>query len=254
MKNPLRLFKKPWFWFIVVFALAGAAFNYIIETRTNNTEITVICYHSFFGSKKYPTDFSLDELREQLNVMRIRGYKFISFDDIENGIVTGDKNILVTIDDGNKSAFRAYEEVFKPEKIKPLFAIYTYAVGHNPFMTWDQVRTLSDDGCEIASHGHKHRPLTDNRLSVHPDHILEELLFSMKVLEKNLGKPVRVFVYPYGQSGRLTKKLVEMSGYEMAFNLSHGNVRVPMENNPDMYLLPRYMLTRISATKFLEKL
>ena len=57
-----------------------------------------------------------------------------------NGRITGTKNVLVTIDDGNRSVYEAFQKVFKPNGIRPLLAIYPNIIDKKKYaLTWDQL-------------------------------------------------------------------------------------------------------------------
>ncbi|MEM7394832.1 MAG: polysaccharide deacetylase family protein, partial [Verrucomicrobiota bacterium] len=57
-----------------------------------------------------------------------------------------------------------------------------------------QIRSLKDDGFEIGSHTHRHRPLTD----LSDEDAKEELARSFQTLERELNEPPSVFAYPRG--------------------------------------------------------
>lgn len=252
MKLSYKFSQKNIILIILFYLFLFSGIGRLAATFDSGNEVIVLCYHSFFGNKKYDTDFSLSELRKHIDLLKKKGYEFVSYDDVSKGLIQGKKNILVTIDDGNRSAFTAYEKVFKKEKIKPMFAIYPYAINRFPFMTWEQIRVVSRDGCEIASHGYKHRPMTEYRLTHFPEQILEELLLSRKMIFHNINKKVRAFVYPYGIHEANMDKLVEMADYDTAFGLDHYAVKFPLSGNRNKYLLPRYMLLRSNAEKVLN--
>jgi len=205
--------------------------------------VNVLCYHAFLDkNNKYC--FSLEELRSHLDYFKKNGYRFVTFKQINNGSLLGDKNLLISIDDGNRSVYRAYQEVFKPLKIKPLLAIYPSIIGKKKYaLTWDQLKYLSGQGCAIASHGYQHRVITEKLYSSNKKSFKNEIFLSKRILEKKLGRKVDVFVYPYGARSDVTIKYLKEAGYKYAFTVDRGLVNLADRGN-SAFELPRYMLTR----------
>jgi len=209
----------------------------------NRSGVNVLCYHAFLDkNNKYC--FSLKELRSHLDYLKKNGYRFVTLEQMNNGSLRGDKNILISIDDGNRSVYRAYQEVFKPLKIKPLLAVYPSIIGKKKYaLTWDQLRYLSGQGCTIASHGYQHRSITEKLYSSNRKSFKNEIFLSKKILEKKLGRKVEVFVYPYGARSDVTIKYLKKAGYKYAFTVDRGMVNLA-DRSDSAFELPRYMLTR----------
>src|SRR4030042_1614763 len=83
--------------------------------------VHVLCYHAFLDDRKI-YNFSIEELREHIDFFKSRGYRFVKFSDIINKNISGNKNILITVDDGNRTVYDAYYSVFKKNNIKPVLA------------------------------------------------------------------------------------------------------------------------------------
>lgn len=211
----------------------------------SKTKVYVLCYHSFRGNINAPTDFSKKEINEQLDFLKKNNFKFVSFRDIVNNRLSGTKNILITIDDGNISVYDAYRDIFKPMNIKPVLAIYPALTGRKKYaLSWGQLKELADDGCEIAAHGYFHMHLTQNYYDTHKNDFLNEIYKSKKVLEKNLNRQVLIFVYPFGQKSEIAIETIKNAGYKYAFTLKWHALNLPLSENKNLYELPRYMLTK----------
>jgi peptidoglycan/xylan/chitin deacetylase (PgdA/CDA1 family) len=206
-------------------------------------KVCVLCYHSFLGNKRFAGDVSLQELTSQLDFFQRKGFHFVSFSDIVKGTVTGSQNVLIVIDDGNESVYRAYYEIFKPRHIKPILAIYPSIIGKKTFaLTWEQLRELSHDGCDIAAHGYYHLHLNQKLYNKDKAAFIKEIYYSKEVLEKQLNSKVSIFVYPNGVRSDITKKTLKEAGYAYAFTIQWGILLSPMMLNTDPYDLPRYMI------------
>jgi peptidoglycan/xylan/chitin deacetylase (PgdA/CDA1 family) len=206
-------------------------------------KVFVLCYHSFLGNKRFAGDVSMQELREQMDFFKDKGFQFVSFSDILKGTVKGSHNILIVIDDGNESVYRAYHDIFKPRNIKPVLAIYPSIIGKKSYaLTWEQLKGLSQNGCEIASHGYYHLLLNQKLYDKDKAALIKEINDSKEVLEKRLNLKILAMVYPNGVRSDITKKILKEAGYSCAFTIKWGPLLSPLSINKDPFELPRYMI------------
>lgn len=217
--------------------------------------VYVLCYHTFINGRVSFIDFSINELREQLLFLKSSGFSFITLDDFINGDIKKEKNILITIDDGNRSTYRAYKEVFKPMGIKPVLAIFVGVIQNRSWaLTWDQLKELQKDGCSIVVHGYFHSKLTNHFCNTRIRALERELITSRQVLKNILGKVHNIYVYPYGTHSKRVYFHLKNLGYDYAFTIDNGSIFFPLDNNINCYALPRYMLTRSNVDKILKKI
>ncbi len=222
----------------IIFAVAISA------SAAEGVIVDVLCYHSFL-KKTDPYSFSNEELDSQLQFFKDKGYKFVSMNDIRSANVSGRKNILVTVDDGNKSVYDAYFKVFKKYGIKPVIGIYPAIIEKKDYaLTWNEAIELSKEGCEIAAHGYNHlfvnKKLFDNDIKA----FNREIYLSKEILEKKLNRKVDVYVYPFGVRSEITIEHLKKAGYNYAFTIVNGDVLIPSGRNKNNFELPRYMLTK----------
>ncbi|MEK6793286.1 MAG: polysaccharide deacetylase family protein [Spirochaetota bacterium] len=224
-----------------------AALLFVIQScfAASNT-VFILCYHSFIGqaSKSY-TDIPLADFRAQMNEIASAGFRFVSYPDITNGSVSGRTNVLITIDDGYRTLITAYTNVLRPLGVRPVLAIYPGIIGvGSAFLTWGELKALADDGCTIASHGYDHERVNNDLFITLPQVFSNEIFRSKRVLEKRLGVPVELFVYPYGIRSPVTVSHVRAAGYKNAFTIIRGPVKIPLSSNPDNLQIYRYMIIR----------
>lgn len=202
-------------------------------------KVYVLVYHTFMG-KKIKYDISIEEFKTQLLELKSHGFSFISFDDIKYGKVSGDKNILITIDDGHRTVLDAYYKVLKPLGIKPMLGINTFIIGKKPYvLTWEEIQQLVKEGCSIASHGYFHLFVNDALYTKNYRYFKLEVFESKKVLEERLGVLIDTFVYPFGVVSDIGKQALSQAGYKYAFTIKWGSVTLPLSHNN--LELPRYM-------------
>jgi peptidoglycan/xylan/chitin deacetylase (PgdA/CDA1 family) len=81
-----------------------------------------------------------------------------------------------------------------------------------PMLTWDQVRRLDAEGCEIGAHSASHPELdTLTRLELG-----DEVHESHTKISVELGHPVRSFAYPHGYHDRRVQDAVRAAGFDSA--------------------------------------
>ncbi len=201
----------------------------------------VLCYHAL-KAKKDMFSFSQEQFRDQMQRLKKAGFTFISFDDVKNNRVTGTKNILVTIDDGNESVYSAYYSIMKPLGIKPVLGIYPAIIGKMKYaMTWDQLTKLKNEGCYIAAHGYNHMYLSSKYYKEDTVQFKKEIYLSKQVLEKKLGITIDAMIYPFGVSSEEAYTMMRDAGYTYGFCLDQKMAAVPAADN---FKIPRYMLTK----------
>ena len=206
-------------------------------------KVFALCYHSFLGNKSFAGDVSMQELRGQMDFFKDKGFQFVSLSDILKGTVKGSHNILIVIDDGNESVYRAYYDIFKPRHIKPVLAIYPGIIGKKSYaLTWEQLKGLSQDGCDIASHGFYHLHLNQKLYDKDKTAFIKEINGSKEFLEKKLDVKILAMAYPNGIQSEITRKTLKEAGYKCAFTIKWGALLSPLSANKDPFELPRYMI------------
>ena len=100
---------------------------------------------------------------------------------------------------------------------------------------WDALRELEANGVAIQSHGVSHTRFSELRIEKQE----KEIRQSKTILEAELGRPVTIFSYPYGDCGAdatALHRIMQGSGYQAACLFDNGPNRMPIENP---YLLNR---------------
>ena len=85
-----------------------------------------------------------------------------------------------------------------------------FRVNRTLHLTPNHLRTLSDSGWEIGSHGHVHRAYS--KLS--NSEIIKDLNTSKNTIEEITGKKVKSFCPPFGDLPEISYEFVETAGYE----------------------------------------
>ncbi|MCU0607276.1 MAG: polysaccharide deacetylase family protein [Candidatus Edwardsbacteria bacterium] len=138
------------------------------------------------------------------------------------------KPVCLTFDDAYQDfATHAWPELSRQGFTATVFALTDYVGAENTWdinwlglrfrhLDWDALRRLAAAGIEIGSHGASHRDLR------HLDdaELEREVAGSKRILERELGMPVRTFCYPFGRYDARVRRAVERAGYAAACSLA----------------------------------
>jgi peptidoglycan/xylan/chitin deacetylase (PgdA/CDA1 family) len=223
---------------------------YPFAKRVQHREIPVLAYHSVDDNRTCPFSVSREKFQRQIRYLRDSGYQSISLRELVAYVEgahnrVGRKSIILTFDDG----FENFDS-----KVLPILKRYGYSgvlsvVGEfcssgrtdtydngiaAPALSWDEVRRISAEGVEIASHGMRHVKLT----SIPLEEANWEIRKSKEQIEAAINTGVDFFFYPHGACNGQIASLVRRNGYRAALTTSPGLVR----EGDDIYALRRIMM------------
>jgi peptidoglycan/xylan/chitin deacetylase (PgdA/CDA1 family) len=123
--------------------------------------------------------------------------------------------VSLTWDDATASQYDlAFVRAMGPHGMDGTFYINSGNVGTGPlFMSWSDVRTLSDAGNDIGGHTIDHVNLVDPRLR--PAQKVHQVCDDRRALIHHGFKPSN-FAYPYAALDRTAEHIVKQCGYETA--------------------------------------
>ena len=194
-----------------------------------------IMYHRF-NENKYPsTNIQMEVFLEQLDMIEQMNIKFIDPKDFRQKLSENkmERKILLTVDDGLLSFYKNAWPVLREKKIPFILFVNTREVGSYNYMNWDQIIEISNsDIVEIGNHSHSHEYLVDES----PELIKEDILKSIEIFEKKLGKNSEFFSYPFGEYSIEFKKIIKELGFKYAFGQHSGVI----DETKDFWELPRF--------------
>ena len=226
--------------FVLFFALITPAYA--------EGTLYVLCYHSFQG-RKTDYDVAPEAFEKQMQQVHDLGYRFVRKEDVLADRVNGAKNVLVSIDDGNKSVEAIYDRVLKKHDIKPLLFIYPNIINRSnvPYaMTNDQLNRYLREGATLGAHGYYHLFLNEKQYNKDKKGFLKEIYDSRDTLESRFGHRPEVFAYPFGVFSDLARDEIKKAGYKYSFTIVQGPVLLPLARNADPFKLPRFLVTKTS--------
>ena len=156
----------------------------------------------------YRLSFSPEKLEQFLVFFKENNIETLTFWDLKNIIEKKrefpKKAVMLTFDDGHIDHYQNAFRILKKHNAKGVFFIISGKPDNDHlYANWDQIKEMSDQGQEIASHTISHLDLRN----LSSEKIKQELEISKQVIEEKIGKPVISFCYP---AGKYNQKVLEI--------------------------------------------
>lgn len=191
----------------------------------NKTEVPILCYHRIREFR--PTDtksmkdyiVTPENFRSQLKMLADSGYHAILPDQLYDYLAFGKplppKPVLLSFDDSEEEHYTIALQEMKKYGFKGVFFIMTVTMNRPGYMTKEQIKGLSDEGNEIASHTWNHHNVkkyveTDWAVQVDKPN---------RQLEAITGKPVKYFAFPFGLWNEQAIPELKKRGIKASFQL-----------------------------------
>jgi peptidoglycan/xylan/chitin deacetylase (PgdA/CDA1 family) len=158
-----------------------------------------------------------ETLEKELAYLKENGYTSVTFADLTRNVTTGGplppRPVVISFDDDWQSQYLYAFPLLKKYGFTATFYVWTVVVGMKNHMTWDEVRELDRAGMEIGCHTRTHPYLT----RIKDDATLRrEILGAKQRIEREIGKPVTSFAYPFGQYNERVVAMVKEAGFSSA--------------------------------------
>ena len=194
--------------------------------------VTVLGYHRLCAEVRRPdTEITPKDFEAQMQQVKDSGATVISLDDFL-AWRRGEKNIprrsvIITFDDGWNSTYDLAWPILKKFGYPFTLFVYTDYIKGGPksgggSLSWEQLAELRDAGASIQSHSISHRDLRGRRRAgtrEYEEWLWQEVLGSMKLLERELGISVKAFALPYGLRDDHVTEAARLAGYEAIFTI-----------------------------------
>lgn len=206
-------------------------------------QVPILMYHYVSelppNPDRYRRDLTVspENFATQLQYLDDAGYHTVTLADLylywTQGYPLPEKPIALTFDDGYRDA---YEIVF-PMLLEhgftgTFFVLATPAHFEQPeYLTWAQMKEMSDAGMDIEAHGRDHVDLSEQSY----DYLIYQIVGIQEAIQSHTGRLPRFFCYPSGQYDADVIAVLESAGYWGAVTTQWGNT----ETYADRYEMPR---------------
>jgi peptidoglycan/xylan/chitin deacetylase (PgdA/CDA1 family) len=192
-------------------------------------------YHRFEENKYPSTNIRINDFLKHLEIIKRNKIQFVNPKKFEEELIKNKKKrkILLTIDDGFSSFYENAWPILKKKKIPFILFVNTREVGSFNYMSWDEIKEISKESfVEIGNHSHSHEYLVDENNNV----IKADIVKSIEIFKKKLGKNSNFFSYPFGEYSSDFKKIIKSLGFKYAFGQHSGVI----DETKNYYELPRF--------------
>ncbi len=224
--------------------------------KPGSVRVPILIYHSMLPHgpnqsllQKY-YDVAPESFIQQMQYLKNANYVVISLgfltDALDENITLPPKSVVLTFDDGWRSQYVYAFPVLKKYGFTATFFIYTDAIDHDHFLTWDQVRAMNDTGMTIGGHTESHPYLPD----IHdPAQLRKEIIGGKHIIENQIHQKIDLFAYPFGHYRDEVINIVKEAGYAAARSTYKGTHHI----KNDLYTLKAVEVTD-DFSKFVQDL
>ncbi len=208
--------------------------------------VPILVYHnvkpSFKGQSALSMSFTATPavMEKELQYLNDNGYTAISMDTLVAALngksILPEKPYVINFDDGWESQYTNAVPILKKFGVTATFFVWTNAIDHKDFMTWNQLKELQSLGMTIGAHTLTHSMLdrfkSDKSLRA-------EIFDSKRIIEEKTGKPVNYFAYPFGVLNARILAFVKEAGYTAARGIKNKAIQTV----DDMFTLNAFLGT-----------
>lgn len=193
--------------------------------------VPILCYHHFAENCKSPLCAPTHILDQQMRYLKDNHYRVISLSELLDFLnyrhAIPKRSVLITIDDGYRSAYNIAYPILKKYGFTATLFIYTNFVGVSKnAITWDQLREMKADGFEIESHTISHCDLTKKMkgeaTKAYMERIKKELFVSKQILDEKLEQDTIGLAFPYGRYNQRVLNMCDEAGYRLSLSVRRG--------------------------------
>ncbi len=246
---------------IALFAVVLCQYGIGQEKPRPMISIPILAYHRFSTDLTVKKESSVidtqpEKFASEMQYLKDNGYEAVSMDiflkeNLKKPLPA--KPVIICFDDGWKSAYSVAFPVLKKLGFTANLFLVTSCIGAPAFLDWPQCREMAAAGFTICSHSITHAHLTRFLDKEKPADYIKRIRFeledSKRVLEKQLGNPVRHFAYPYGDYTEAVAFLAKQAGYE-TLDLATDGVN-PYPADPSR--IYRFMASKQEGPKTLKR-
>jgi peptidoglycan/xylan/chitin deacetylase (PgdA/CDA1 family) len=222
----------------------------------NRNGLPILTYHAIDGAD---SPISTHPALFAETVARLIEAGFVGVDLTEwlaRGRPAVTRGFAVTFDDGLRSILPGLEVLHRLGLPATVFLVTDHVGRENDWpgqpswvpraatLDWSEVAALSRRGVAFGSHSRSHRQL--DRAAI--ETVERELRGSSDAIETRLGKPCRLFAYPYGASTRAVR------GRSRLFDAAFGTRQALACSRDDLFNLPRVDACYLRSPRVVDRL
>ena len=188
--------------------------------------VPILVYHNISAQERGKLSIAAKTFDTQIRQLHADGFHaltladFVAFTDGRRQLPR--KSVLLTFDDGYKSFIQYARPILKDYGYGATLFVYSDFIGAGSGLSWQDLRTLSEQGFDVQAHSKTHTNLRRKEgesEAAYAKRIEAELAFPLTLFKKNLPHPVDALAYPYGEMDDELIPFVARYGYAVAFTV-----------------------------------
>lgn len=193
--------------------------------------VPILCYHRFAENCKSSNCMPAHVFEKQMRYLKENNYRIVTlrelYDFLQYRRSLPERSVVITIDDGYRSAYDIAYPILNEFDFKATLFIYTDYVGISEgAITWDQLREMKARGFEVGAHTVTHCDLTKKKEGeddqAYLERIRKELIVSKQLIDKELKQDTIYLAYPYNDYNQRVLLIAEEAGYKLGLTVQRG--------------------------------
>jgi len=217
-------------------------------------KIIVLMYHRIVkGEAANLYVRSIDKLEADIIYLREHDINILSFSDLDillaKGTMPEENSAIITFDDGDSSWYTLVKPLLLKYHLKATFFLWTHMIGHDSFLTWEEVEDMSHYALRggehpfiFGSHTYSHQYLLKSKTgfasTTEYNAFLDyELGKSKEIIESHTPGAVSILSLPYGDGAGDAEIIsaAERNGYKFIRTSIWGVIENPGQ---DLIVIP----------------
>ena len=204
--------------FVFVWAMALPA---SLSANLSANHAVILTYHHVSHDTPPSTSVTPAQFDAHLDFIATHGYHVWPLNKLlkklRSGTQVPDNVVVLTFDDAYQSVFSQVRPRMRGLGWPYTVFVNTGAIDRNraPYMSWEQLRQLADEGVEIGNHSQNHehmvrRPANET-LPAWRERNRGDIERAQQRLQRELGVAATLFAYPYGEyTSALSREITSM--------------------------------------------
>ncbi|GGP44246.1 polysaccharide deacetylase family protein [Shewanella saliphila] len=185
--------------------------------------VVILQYHHVSDSTPKSTSVTPEQFAEQMQYLAENNFTVMPLTDavdaIKNNTSIANNSIVITFDDGYQSIIQNAAPILASHNFP--FTVFVspapIIAGYDGMMSWQDIKTLAEQGVTIANHswGHEHliRRLPKETTAQWHDRVENNILSTEAELLKQTGQSVKFLAYPYGEYTAALEAILVKHGF-----------------------------------------
>jgi peptidoglycan/xylan/chitin deacetylase (PgdA/CDA1 family) len=183
----------------------------------------ILQYHHVSDQTPRTTSVTAAEFKAQMQHLKDQNFKVVPLDrligQLQRGEALADDEVAITFDDGFANVFTTARPILKAFGFPYTMFLSPALIDQQqgPVLSWQQVKTMQQEGVIIANHSsYHHRLAVPNPAETKAQwraRVKADILLAEQQLEQQLGVKRKWLAYPYGDFSAELEQLVNELGF-----------------------------------------